>query len=252
MTCDDVRLLFQSYTDGELDLVRHLDVESHLQDCASCGRACEKLRALQVILRSPSFRFEAPPRLRDRIEASLRDQSPARRGRRWLWPSLAVAAVLLVLAAGGLVRFLFVRAGEDRLAQDVVASHVRSLLAEHITDIRSGDGHEVKPWFQRKGKLDFSFPVHDLSEQGFPLYGGRLDYLGGHRVAALVYQRRKHFINLLIWPATAGDKETEPRSQTRQGYHLVDWRRQGMNWWAVSDLDPRELAEFAQLLRQRD
>ena len=124
------------------------------------------------------------------------------------------------------------------------------MASRRLLDVESGEGHKIKPWFQ--GKLDFSPTVRDLSDDGFVLAGGRLDYVNGRPVAALVYRRREHVINLLMWPAAPGEKESGPRSETRQTYHLVNWRRQGMNWWAVSDLNPQELAEFAQLLRRRD
>jgi anti-sigma factor RsiW len=135
---------------------------------------------------------------------------------------------------------------EARLAAEVQSAHVRSLMANHLTDITSTDQHTVKPWFN--GKLDFSPPVEDLSPQGFPLIGGRLDYLDGHPVAALVYQRNKHDINLFIWPSTTGDEGLG--FSTYNGYNVYHWTQSGMAYWAVSDLNPDELKGFVELVQK--
>ena len=136
---------------------------------------------------------------------------------------------------------------ETRLAQEVVSAHVRSLLADHLTDVASTDQHTVKPWFA--GKVTFSPPVTDLAAQGFPLVGGRLDVLEEQPVAVLIYQRRKHFINLFIWPSTRGASIRE-RTLAQRGYNLVHWTQGGMDCWAVSDVNRGDLQEFAQTLRR--
>jgi anti-sigma factor RsiW len=164
-------------------------------------------------------------------------------------PLLALAASLaLIMATGwGLARVLPARSEDALLTQELVAGHVRSqMLPSHQFDVASSDAHTVKPWFE--GKLDFSPPVKDLAGQGFPLVGGRLDYLHNRAVAALVYQRRKHSINLFIWPSPLGD-EASPKKATRQGFHLIQWTRSGMTFWAVSDLNERELQEFVRLIQ---
>src|SRR5262249_46458652 len=136
------------------------------------------------------------------------------------------------------------------LTQELVANHVRSqMLPTHRFDVASSDPHTVKPWFA--GKLDFSPPVKDLVDQGFPLVGGRLEYLHDRPVAALVYQRRQHSINLFIWPSTSVP-ETPMKVVSRQGYHLLHWTQSGMTHWAVSDLNAHELQEFAHLIEQQN
>jgi anti-sigma factor RsiW len=252
VTCADLEPLLHGYVDGELDLVRHLDVERHLQGCPACAAACEALQGLQAALLSPSFRFEPPPGLRRRIESSLGDADFSRPRRR-PWPLLALAASAALFALGALGAWGAVHAWsartEDRLAREVVSSHVRSLMLDsHRLDVASSDQHTVKPWFH--GKLDFAPAVPDLTGQGFALLGGRLDYLDNRPVAALVYQRRKHVINLLTWSSPDAADEG-PAALTRQGYHIVYWSRGGLTCWAVSDLNAQELRTFADLLIER-
>jgi anti-sigma factor RsiW len=243
--------LLHAYVDGELDLSHTLEAERHLQDCPACARACDELRELGTALRTNLPRFQPPGSLRARILATLPQEDRARRSspKRWILVGLATAAVVVVCAFG-LVFFQSGSSAHDRLVQDVIDSHVRSQMAKHLVDIKSSNKHRIKPWFQ--GKLDFSPTVRDLRDDGFLLAGGRLDYLNGRPVAALVYHRRRHVINVLTWLVASGPKDEGPRSETKQGYHLVYWRQRGMSWWVVSDLNPEELAEFAELLRGRE
>ena len=157
-----------------------------------------------------------------------------------------MAAAAIVLLA--LVPFLRGPSTEEFLAREVVSSHVRSLMANHLADVPSSDQHTVKPWFN--GKLDFSPPVVDLANQGFALIGGRLDYLNNRPVAALIYQRDKHLINLFIWPSSESS-DSGIKSETRQGYHLFHWTRSGMTYWAVSDVEEGQLQEFVQRLQNQ-
>jgi anti-sigma factor RsiW len=126
------------------------------------------------------------------------------------------------------------------LEDELISSHVHSLLANHLTDVATSDQHTVKPWFN--GKIDFSPPVVDLKARGFPLVGGRVDYLKGRVVAALIYRRSGHVINLFIWPASG---PSVPAGE-REGYSLLNWSQAGLNFWAVSDLNEPELKQFQQ------
>jgi anti-sigma factor RsiW len=241
--------LLHGYVDGELDLVHTLQVEQHLQTCAACVRACAALRGLRKSLQT-SLPRHAPPaelgkRVRTAVRQAARGQSPSLG--RWRFMALAASVAVLALGLWAFAHLVRSPSERDRLVQEVISSHVRSqMLASHLLDVESSDQHTVKPWFH--GKLDFSPPVQDLKQDGFALAGGRLDYINGRPTAVLVYRRRQHVINLLIWPASEKDDQ-EARSQRKQGYHVVHWRRGGMDWWAISDLNPSELADFVRLLR---
>jgi anti-sigma factor RsiW len=242
--------LIHPYIDGELDLVRNLEIEEHLRECSACEQACRRQQSLQTALRAGSLRYEAPSRLHNRIQMSLQRAS---KPKRLLYPVprhvLAVAASLVLVASGTwqLARISLVPIPDDFLAREVVNSHVRSLLAKEPVDILSSNQHTVKPWFT--GKLDFAPPVKDLTDEGFPLLGGRIDYLDNRPVAALLYGRQQHKINLLIWPSTK-DGDVAATTQARQGYHLVHWTGSGMTFWAVSDLNSKELEQFAELIQK--
>lgn len=230
--------------------MKGLEIEQHLQECRSCAQARANLQAVRAAINNSPIYFQAPPGLTRRVQSSLCGASPADRIPR-VRPRhlLAVAASLaLIMVAGwGLVRALRARSADAYLTQELIASHVRSqMLPSHRFDVASSDAHTVKPWFE--GKLDFSPPVKDLAGQGFPLVGGRLDYLHNRPVAALVYRRRNHSINLFIWPSAPGSGGATT-TVTRQGYHLFQWTQSGMTYWAVSDLDDRELREFVRLIR---
>ena len=253
MKCVEVQTLKHAYADGELDLVRSLDLEQHLNDCCGCFEALENVRALKSTVKSGDLYFKAPANLKRRIRASLRTEEASTSNAAdaptsfwWQWLKLALPITGIALLALLLVPALTGPSAGDRLAQDVTSSHVRSLMAAHLTDVASSDQHTVKPWFD--GKLDFAPRVIDLADRGFPLVGGRLDDLQNRPVAALVYQRQNHFINLFIWP-TPRNSNTAKKLEVRHGYNLIHWDESGMTYWAVSDLNPRELGDFVDLVR---
>jgi len=257
MNCQDVRHLLSAYADGELDLVHSLQVEEHLGSCPGCAGAEKNLRSLHTALAGPSLRYAAPAALRAQIHASLDEAPPSGANRPavasrepWLRPVALAAGFLVMIGVGATLGILLSRGrtANGRFEDWVVAGHVRSLQVNHLTDVVSSDRHTVKPWF--RDKLDFSPLVPDLATDGFPLSGGRLDYLDGRPVAALVYQRGKHAINVFTWPAeSADDKPT--RDFSRQGFHLREWQRAGMTYWAISDLNDEDLDKFVQLFQRR-
>jgi anti-sigma factor RsiW len=248
VSCQETIGLIHAYLDGELDLVRNIEIAEHLRGCDACAQNFESLRALQKMVKNSALRFEPAPGFEKRVTAAVRRE--ARVDSRLLatsWRRLIGAAALVCLLVLSLSLLMFRKGqpADELVAQEVVSSHIRSLMPGHLTDVVTSDQHTVKPWFD--GKLDFSPPVRDLTQQGFTLLGGRLDYVD-RPIAALVYQRRQHLINLFVWPSGAGPNTTETAS-VRQGYNLIHWTRAGMNFWAISDLNLTELQEFARDLQ---
>jgi anti-sigma factor RsiW len=237
-----------AYFDGELDAGQRRTFEEHLTACPDCAHELIAMREMRAALQDESFRHRPPTDLEERVRVALREASPAPiAARRWPDKMLAVAALAAAVLFGvGLTLALRTPSGDDRLAQEVAANHARSLLADHLFDVASTDQHTVKPWFQ--GRTDFSPPVTDYKDQGFPLAGGRLDFLDGRPTAALVYRHRQHVINLFVWPSAEGGK-TDMKMLTRRGYNLAHWSAGGLNFWAVSDLNAEDLAQFARLMR---
>ncbi|MDB5680099.1 anti-sigma factor [Sphingomonas bacterium] len=235
--CADKEMMLHALLDDELDAANAAAVEAHLRGCAGCAAAFEQLRAMRGTLSDDAFRYTAPAALRDRIEAALPPPAranpwPARLG----WASGGAGAAI---AASLALMLTTAQPAATGLEQQLVASHVRSLLADHLVDIPTSDRHVVKPWFN--GKIDFSPPTPDLTPQGFPLVGGRLDYVGGRTVAAVVYRRRLHTINLFVWPVGT---LVEPVATAGDGYNLIHWRQGDLDFWAVSDVAVGDLVQF--------
>ena len=258
MACAGSETLIHAYLDGELDLMRTLEIEAHLRECAVCAADLRSGRALRAKIREGEMYYRPSPGFEARLRGSLGVAKPESgsqvgtdvlrlRRPRWVWgAALAACLAAVTFAVIRTVPRLTGPSPEQVLAQEVLASHVRSLMANHLTDVASSDQHTVKPWFN--GKLDFSPPVVDLVSQGFPLVGGRIDYVDNRPVAALIYQRRKHVINLFVWPASG---ESGEKAGGQQGYNELHWSQAGMTYWAVSDLNRTELQQFAELAQGR-
>jgi len=272
MNCEQAIELVDGYLDGELDARTNQEIERHLRECSKCSQAYELQRDLVRAVESGAPYYKAPAELRQSIQSSLRAEVPrqvfgnvsdqkragvlSRRSERpamvftpqWSWLALAAAIIAAAIVAVTVVPRWRGNGGDHLLATQLIASHVRSLMASHLTDVASSDQHTVKPWLDTK--LDFAPPVFDLANDGFPLVGGRLDYIQNKPVAALVYQRRKHFINLFIWPAesvmTVADK-----TLSHQGYQLVHWIDGDFNYWAVSDVSESDLQLFKQAFEKQ-
>jgi anti-sigma factor RsiW len=246
----DLEAQVDAYLDGELAEADAAELEAHLSSCASCGRFREDRLALRTAIVAAIPTLEATDLLRARVRAAVRSRSGApmhpgvaRAPGRWI----AYAATLAAVAIGSW-HLGSLRAGETVLTDEVLSSHVRSLMPGHLSDVVSTDQHTVKPWFD--GKLDFSPPVHDFAGRGYPLLGGRLDYLDGRPVAALVYGRRQHIISVFLWPASRAVPVTAPRM--RKGYHVLHWATADFVYWVASDVGESELADFAGMLRLAD
>jgi len=247
MNCAPAKSLLESYLDGELDAAQTAHVAEHLASCASCAAMHAQLLELRAGIRAHAPYYNAPAGLRERIQVSVRQadrQATRLAAPSWRWMAIAAAILLAISAAWNIALFRSRPSNADLIAQDVLSSHLRSLMGAHLLDVPSSDQHTVKPWFN--GKLDFSPNVVDFAAQGFPLVGGRIDYVSGRPVAALVYQRRKHVINVFTWPSAAADGV----ALDRNGYHVIHWNTNGMSWWAVSDLNAGELRQFEDLCRQ--
>jgi anti-sigma factor RsiW len=245
MSCSQAQWL-HGYFDGELDAVRAAEFEAHLEACPACAQALAAQQELRGALGAADLYVKAPASLRARVRAGLPSSGAVWAPRAIPWRSLAAAASLLLVSFGLWQTVPAWRdGGPDReLSRQVLDAHLRSLQLTHLTDVASTDQHTVKPWFV--GKLDFAPAVVDLASFGFPLVGGRLDVVGGQSVAALVYARRQHVINVFVWPSVESDAAL--RAGSERGYTWVRWTRRGMRFWAVSDVAAVDLEEFARRL----
>jgi anti-sigma factor RsiW len=241
MMCQMAREWIPQLLDDELDPARRSELERHLQSCVNCAEAFDRAARLREKIRGDAPYFTAPEGLEARVRGALRKENPRRvQITPPLWWSIAagIAAVFLVWV---LLLNRSDRPVRDEIASEVVSTHIRALLPGHLIDVPSSDQHTVKPWFA--GKLDFSPRVEDLAAKGFELKGGRLDYLHGRTVAALVFQRRQHVIDLFVAPRDEMSREADRARFAIHGYNIVHWTDPtGMSYWAVSDLNAEELA----------
>ncbi len=240
--------LLPAYLDRELGLSDALAVEQHLCGCAECQSELAQQSRMSEQLKKTTNYFSTPTHLAKRIALALPQDAPHPTRRKnwnlnWLNTGAVLATSLAVVWSASL--FLALPSAQERLVEELVSGHVRSLQVDHLSDVISTDKHTVKPWFN--GKLDFAPPVSDLAAQGFPLIGGRLDYVAGRTVAVLVYRHDQHPINVYVWPSEHDDVAVQ--TQSRMGYHLVRWAKNGMVYWAVSDMASSELESFAQTMR---
>jgi anti-sigma factor RsiW len=246
MNCSETAPLLHAYADGELDLVRSLDVEQHVKSCAACSASAQALQSLRTLFRSRDLAYTAPKTLRRRVCAGLRESTRETRSqerRSWLWQMLAAGATAIAVFALILRPVGF--SENERIVDEAVSGHIRSLMSGHLTDVASSDQHTVKPWFQ--GKVDFAPDVKDFVAQGFRLVGGRLDYFNDQPVAAVVYRRNLHLINVFIWPAKSALPE---HSRDYHGFRVLSRHWKNTQYLIVSDLNQKELSEFAALLGQ--
>lgn len=235
--CTDKELLLHALVDGELDAKSALELEAHVAGCAGCSAELAAIRTVKAALSETPVAYRAPPSLMDRIDAALAEAEAPPARRRFAVETWVMSGAVGALAAS-LALFAFVPSGPG-LQSQLVDAQVRSLEAQHLVDIPTSDRHVVKPWFN--GKIDFAPPVVDLAQQGYPLVGGRLDHLEGRDVAAIVFHRRVHVINLFVWK---GEGPAAPTLEHRQGYSLVHWGAGGLTYWAVSDIDSADLLNF--------
>ncbi len=249
MSCDRVGAALHGYFDEELDAIGGTEFERHLERCSECVSALEVLESLRSSINVAQLYEKAPATFRKKILAHVGSAPPvAVLPVRTVWRWLAVAAALILIAYTDWRVVTSNRSGnyESVIGSEILDAHLRSLQPGHLTDVVSTDQHTVKPWFD--GKLDFSPPVKDFGDQGFPLQGGRIDVVHGRAVAALVYARRKHFVNVFIWPTD--EKDAAPRSGSQRGYQWIEWREGGMEFCAVSDAVPSALEQLQRLLAE--
>lgn len=263
MQCSEARLLLHAYLDNELDAGDSVRLVRHLAGCQVCARELGRQTRLHELLQQAVPQHALPDAIRARVLFALPLSLPARAVpiapvsrrtmlRDWHGLPIALAASVLLLVGGGLGSVWQRRASDlAALTTEVVSGHVRSLQPQHLTDVLTSDRHTVKPWFD--GKLDFSPQVRDLDAAGFVLVGGRMDVLHGRRVAAIVYRRRLHAINLFQWPASAADptptSATSINTDAGDGYAIAHWTQEGIVYWAASNLDRTELDAFAVAFR---
>jgi len=247
MDCDQTNQFIESYLDGELTLSDHRDFEAHITDCNECSTTLEAMRALQTNIRESVYQ-QAPTSLKHSIQNKLRDYTGEETSKTgWIqWAGIASGFMSFgAVSTWVFLTFLVTSPLQTEFSNNIISAHVRSLMADHATDVISTDRHTVKPWFN--GRVDFSPPVKDLDKQGFKLIGGRLDYLDNKAATALIYKRRAHIINLFIFKSKQTNDKQSPVLLQRDGYNLIHWKNSGLEFWGISDLNKKELRHFADL-----
>jgi anti-sigma factor (TIGR02949 family) len=246
MNCEFSHTLLHGYLDGELDAAGAVNFESHLESCPQCSEILAREQSLQESLQRSQLYERAPASLHRRVRSKLPAMTPASvaRSKAWFWPAFAAASLLVALLGWQSLSLQSRHSQQAAFASAVIDAHLRSLQPGHLVDVESTDQHTVKPWFD--GKLDFAPPVRDFAAEGFRLTGGRIDVVSGKTVAALVYGRRKHFVNVFVWKAD--DAKPLAGSGTEQGYRWLAWRSADLYFCAVSDTAPADLEQLRRLL----
>jgi anti-sigma factor (TIGR02949 family) len=246
MNCNEAMALLPTYSDGELDAVQSAAMEKHVLGCPECSAQRDALVALRDRIRSEAPYYTAPASLRERVRAAIARASEAQpaprptRGR-WHWLSAgALAGSAVTVFAWFLGSAVLDWRVSTDLDAEVVANHARATLGNRMTDVSSSDRHTVKPWLS--SRLDYSPPVQDFAPDGWPLVGGRLDYLGGQAVATLVYRYREHTIDVFVRPLSGGVVAPTPSLAARRGFNVAHATGAGMEWWGVSDVSADVLA----------
>ena len=251
MSPETARVLLHAFVDGELDAASIIELQAQIDASPVLRQELARLSALQSSVQTLAARFSAPPRLTHRLFAALPPAQPEgiTAGISSWWRTLAIGTTATAMAL--LVWILsstFVSHGNNStLLEAVVSAHIRSLMADHLTDLTSAERHSVKPWLSNR--LDFAPPVHDFASEGFSLLGGRLDYVGGKSAAAIVYRHRQHLINVFVWPS-AESNDSPIRISNHRGYNSTSFKSGGMSYWTVSDLNIDDLHKLANLLQR--
>ena len=245
MNCEEALELLEAFHDGELTAETRAAVAAHVAACANCKASLARLDDLSAAIKGVGA-FELPERLRQRVGrlATENKQGLSRGTRRWVFGALAASHVA-VAALGGAVAYSIIRNydARDYSTQELVSAHVRSLMDNKLIQVASSDTHTVRPWFA--GKIDFAPDVRNFDPQNFPLLGGRVDYVAGSGVAALVYTHKKHVINVFVSPAPASSSGSKSETQfSKNGFTIVEWQMQDLRYRAISDLSGDELKDF--------
>jgi anti-sigma factor RsiW len=252
MTPETARVLLHAFIDGELDAASTIEMEAQIEASPALRQEWARLSALQMSVQTLATRFNAPPRLTNRVFAALPVTQPEEipSGIPSWWRTLAIGTTVTAMAllVWSLSSNFVWRGNNAALLEEVVSAHVRSLMADHLTDLTSAERHSVKPWLSNR--LDFAPPVHDLANEGFSLVGGRLDYVGGKSAAAIVYRHRQHLINVFVWPS-AESNDSPIRISNHRGYNSTSFESGGMSYWTVSDLNIDDLRKLTTLLQRQ-
>jgi len=249
--CERSRNLLPLLVDRAIGPLRRAFLTRHLAHCADCAGELEELQAMQAAIRGKLPYHRAPPALAARIGSALALETPPAPARTWLRrPAIGFVGSGLAGAVAAIVLMVLLHqnAGvQQSFVRSAIDSHIRSMMADHLTDVTTSNQHTVKPFLS--AHVDVSPPVRDLAAQGFPLVGGRLDYVDGHPAAAVVYRHARHIINLFAW-ASPGSADAGFRTAQYQGFNTVTWRRDGVSYCAVSDVEANQLAIFAHDIAQ--